>query len=175
MVAVTCLGTWDADAVAAGVVRRLEGSAAARFDYQNLGALSDDLKGVTGTESLFAVGVAAIAILVGGMGVMNTLMASVETRTREIGVYTALGAKRRDIIRVWLLEAQVICLIGGGLGAAVSLIAQWIIERVTGLVFIGGGFVGVCLLSAALCGAVFGIAPAAKASKLDPISAIRQE
>jgi putative ABC transport system permease protein len=122
------------------------------------------------------VAIAAISLLVGGIGIMNIVLATVMERTREIGVRRATGARRNDIVRQFLTESVLISVGGGMLGIAFGYFLSWLIARTAewktivtpSSIFIAFG------VSVAV-GMIFGIYPAVKASRIDPIEALRYE
>jgi putative ABC transport system permease protein len=132
---------------------------------------------ITGGIAGAMILIAAIALLVGGVGVMNIMLVSVTERTREIGVRKAVGAKRKHILMQFLIEAAFLCVAGGAIGIALG--------------FVGGALLGKALFGTygtvplwavvsafavpAAIGVIFGMYPAAKASRLDPIEALRYE
>jgi putative ABC transport system permease protein len=143
----------------------------------------DDLDGIDmrlkpGADSIEVakVVIAAISLLVGGIGIMNIVLATVLERTREIGVRRATGARRNDIVRQFLTESVLISVGGGALGIAFGYLLSWLIARTaewktivtTSSIFIAFG------VSVAV-GVIFGIYPAVKASRVDPIEALRYE
>ncbi len=120
--------------------------------------------------------VAAISLLVGGIGVMNVMLVSVTERTREIGIRMAIGARQGDILVQFLIEAIVLCLVGGILGLALGLGSIALLARSLGWPFaIPASAVIASLATSAFVGIVFGFLPARRASNLDPIDALRYE
>jgi putative ABC transport system permease protein len=131
---------------------------------------------ITGTLTLLLGGIASIALLVGGIGIMNIMLVSVRERTREIGIRKAIGARGRDILAQFLVEALTLSLIGGLVGIALGLLVSAGIGQLAGwgFVFNPATVVAAVLFSLAV-GVVFGVWPARQAARLDPISALRYE
>jgi len=127
------------------------------------------------TMANLLIGVAAVVLVVGGIGIMNVLLVSVRERTREIGILKSIGSKRQDIIKEFLLEAVIISLIGGLIGVVLSFITIPIVLYLGLLVVqsIEGILLG--LLFSVATGVFFGVYPAIKASKLKPIDALNYE
>ncbi|HDR90622.1 MAG TPA: FtsX-like permease family protein [candidate division Zixibacteria bacterium] len=122
------------------------------------------------------IGIAALSLLVGGIGVMNIMLISVTERTREIGVRKALGAKRRNILLQFLLEALIVCWSGGLIGAIIGFFMSAIIAAVSPLVFVFSWpavALGTAFTSA--IGIFFGLYPAIKAARKSPVEALRYE
>ena len=128
-------------------------------------------------QQRFLGGIAAISLLVGGIGIMNIMLVTVTERTREIGIRKAIGAERRSIIVQFLIEAAMICGIGGVFGIAVGYIGTLIVGKLSfNLILIPspGVTLGAAAISIAL-GIIFGMYPAIKASGLQPVEALRAE
>ncbi|MFL5696356.1 MAG: ABC transporter permease [Ktedonobacteraceae bacterium] len=126
--------------------------------------------------SALLVGIAAISLTVGGIGIMNIMLVSVTERTREIGVRMAMGARQRDIRNQFLIEALTLSAVGGVIGILIGLFGGWALVSRFGLPFVPS--TGTILLAFGVSGAVgviFGLYPAVRASKLDPIVALRTE
>jgi putative ABC transport system permease protein len=130
--------------------------------------------GETLTVMMFAI--ASISLLVGGIGIMNILLVSVTERTREIGVRMAVGAKRRHILMQFLIEAMTLGLLGGVLGIVLGIAAARIMTAVAGWpTIIAPGSIVVASVFSLLVGLFFGLYPANKAARLNPIEALRYE
>jgi putative ABC transport system permease protein len=120
--------------------------------------------------------IAGISLLVGGIGIMNIMLASVTERTREIGVRRAIGAKKRQIIRQFLIETVVLSMIGGLIGMAIGLIIPWSITAFAGMpTIVTPESLALALGISMGVGVVFGLYPAVRAANLDPIVALRHE
>jgi putative ABC transport system permease protein len=128
------------------------------------------------TLTLLLVGIAAISLLVGGIGIMNIMLVSVTERTREIGVRMAIGARRSDIRNQFLIEALTLSCAGGVIGILIGLIGGWALTNAFSLPFIASlPWIALAFGVAALVGVVFGFYPAIRASQLDPIVALRTD
>ncbi|RYD02889.1 hypothetical protein N752_23035 [Desulforamulus aquiferis] len=131
---------------------------------------------ITGIMTLVIGSIAAISLLVGGIGVMNIMLVSVTERTREIGIRMALGAKRRDILVQFLIEAIVLCILGGIIGIIIGCGGAMLVAKVFNWPsLISWWIVLAAFTFSAGVGMFFGIYPANQASKLDPIVALRRD
>ena len=143
------------------------------FNIQNMKSIMETVAQTTGTFTLFLGAVAAISLVVGGIGIMNIMLVSVTERTREIGVRKALGATYSVIVTQFLIEAIVISLMGGFIGIAFGIGASKVIGMVSGMSTVVS--VPTIIMSFAFSmaiGLIFGIYPARKAAKLNPIDAL---
>ena len=130
---------------------------------------------IKNTLSLLLGGIAGISLIVGGIGVMNVMLVSVTERTKEIGIRKALGARRKDILVQFLIEALILCMLGGVIGVILG-IGIGIVLKTFGFNFeTSSVIIAISFASSLFIGIVFGIFPAYKASKLNPIDALRSE
>ncbi len=146
------------------------------FSVGTLDEIAETARGTTRIMATVLFGVSSISLLVGGIGIMNILLVSVTERTREIGIRVALGAKRRHIRTQFLVESVVLSSIGGAIGVVVGLALTVLLSRLGGwpAYLSPGASVGAVAFSAGV-GVFFGFYPAHKASRLDPIVALRYE
>lgn len=147
------------------------------FFIINSDSIKQTITDTTNTMTLLISSIALISLIVGGIGVMNIMLVSVTERTREIGVRMAIGAKQRNILQQFLIEAVVICLIGGVIGI---LLASGIIWAFNSLgtnfkMILSPESVIIAVFCSTLIGIVFGYIPARNASRLNPITALAQE
>ena len=157
-------------------VRRVPPGDEDDFSINQMSAIIDMYNSLTGTLYAAAIGVGAISLLVGGIGIMNIMLVSVTERTREIGIRKAIGARRRDLLWQFLIESVAISAFGGLIGILLGFGLGALIDAVTPLpatvsmasIFVGIGF-------SSLVGIFFGIYPASKAARLNPIEALRYE
>ncbi len=151
-------------------------TATADFNVFNQTQLLAAASSITATLTLLLGGIASISLVVGGIGIMNIMLVSVRERTREIGIRKAVGARGRDILAQFLVEALTLSLLGGLIGIVVGLIVSAGIGQLAGW---GFAFNPVTIAAAVLfslaVGVVFGVWPARQAARLDPISALRYE
>jgi len=131
---------------------------------------------VSGSMTALLSGIAAISLIVGGIGVMNIMLVSVTERTREIGIRKAIGAKKRDILRQFLIEAVTLSLLGGVIGILLGIGAAMAVSKLAGMATaITISPVLYAFLTSTAVGVIFGVYPARKAAQLKPIDALRYE
>jgi putative ABC transport system permease protein len=147
------------------------------FDIKTADNIIQQFDSITGMVGIIAIAISSLGLLVGGIGVMNIMLVSVTERTQEIGIRKALGARRKDIVRQFLYEAMTLTFFGGALGVVLAIgISQLIMLLIPSLpatiplwAVLSGLIVSISV------GLVFGVWPARKASRLDPIEALRYE
>ena len=144
------------------------------FTVQSAESSLEIIGNITNILSLALGGIAAISLIVGGIGVANIMLVSVTERTREIGLRKALGAKRSDILKQFLLESVILSLVGGLIGIAFGLIGSLILAQIL-VSSVTPWSIILAFTFSILVGVVFGMAPALRASKLNPIDALRYE
>jgi len=151
------------------------------FRVLNVASVADQVTQVLGILGLVLAGIAGISLLVGGIGIMNIMLVSVTERIREIGLRKAVGAKRRDILIQFLIEAATLGLCGGAVGVLVG----WVIVKIMSVIATGAGFPFAAILSgdaiilavgvSIFVGLISGLYPAIRAARLDPIESLRHE
>ncbi len=146
------------------------------FTIRTMDDIAKMSAGTSRTMMLMLMSVASIALLVGGIGIMNILLVSVTERTREIGIRMALGAKRKDILLQFLVESVILSTVGGVIGVLVGVAGAHLLTTLAGWpVTISGEAILIAVLFSLAVGLFFGLYPANRASRLNPIDALRYE
>ena len=145
------------------------------FSVSSQDSMLDTMESVNDTLSLLLAGIASISLIVGGIGVMNVMLVSVTERTKEIGIRKALGAKRSDVLVQFLIEALVLCICGGIIGVISGILIGTVLGKMGYTFTPNTSIIILSFSSSALIGIIFGIFPARKAAKLNPIDALHTD
>ena len=146
------------------------------FSIRNMADIQEAVAETAGTMTMLLAGIASVSLLVGGIGIMNIMLVSVTERIREIGIRMSVGARDRDILMQFLVEAVVLSLTGGLMGIIAGIIGSRVISSIAGWpTVVSGASIGLAFVFSAAVGVFFGFYPARKASKLSPIDALRYE
>ena len=146
------------------------------FNLRHPTEIAEAVKASTQTMEALLAAIASVSLLVGGIGIMNIMLVSVTERTREIGLRQAVGARGRDVLRQFLVEAVILSLIGGGIGVAVGMVgAQTIADSFRWPTRVSTNAIVLAFGCSAAIGVFFGYYPARRAARLDPIEALRFE
>lgn len=157
-------------------IRRVSNNEEDDFTVLDMKQIANMLSSTTNTLTMLLSSIAAVGLLVGGIGIMNIMLVSVSERTREIGIRLAIGAMKRDVLTQFLVEAVVLSVLGGIIGIIVALIGSVIIVKIIGTAFVlHFNIIITALLFSAGVGIIFGYFPALKAARLNPIDALRYE
>lgn len=153
-----------------------QNSTVKQYNIYNQSDMLSTLNETTQTLTLMLGGIAAISLLVGGIGIMNIMLVSVSERTREIGIRKAIGAARWNVLSQFLIESLVVSMLGGLLGLFISYITLYILEPILSMTLsVSPHIAALAIGFSVLIGVVFGLYPANKASKLKPIDALHYE
>ncbi|HZX28024.1 MAG TPA: ABC transporter permease [Telluria sp.] len=156
--------------------RKLSANDENNFNILDTRQLAETVSGTTRVMTLLLGAVAAVSLLVGGIGIMNIMLVSVTERTREIGLRLAIGALERDVLLQFLIEAMVLAAFGGVAGVLLATGASVVLARVMDVPFLFDPVINlVSFLFSAGIGVLFGFMPARRAARLDPIEALRHE
>ena len=146
------------------------------FSVFDQAQLLSTVESVTGLLTVLLAGIASISLIVGGIGIMNIMLVSVRERTREIGIRKAIGARSRDILLQFLIEALTLSVIGGAIGIVVGLLVTALIGALAGWGFVFDPITILVALGFSLAvGVIFGVWPARQAARLDPIAALHYQ
>jgi putative ABC transport system permease protein len=156
--------------------RHLAVTAENNFTVRDVAQIAQVLQTITGVLTLFLAAIAGVSLLVGGIGIMNIMLVSVTERTREIGIRLAIGARERDVLLQFLVEAMMMSIMGGVVGILLGLGLSYIGTSLLGMPFVPSpAMIIIAFLFSGGIGVAFGFFPARRAARLDPIEALRHE
>ena len=156
--------------------RHLSNAAPEDFQANDMAQVTQVMQQTTAILTLFLAAIAAISLLVGGIGIMNVMLVSVTERTREIGIRLAIGAREKDVLTQFLVEAVMMSALGGLVGIALGLSASALGTHFLNIPFVPSpGIVFIAFVFSAAIGVAFGYFPARRAARLDPIESLRHE
>jgi len=156
--------------------RRIAAGEEDDFTVQDMAEIASIVESTTGILTTFLGAIAAISLLVGGIGIMNIMLVSVTERTREIGIRLAIGARGREVLLQFLVEAVTLSLFGGLVGIGLGLAVAAVVAPMLGVPFVFDPFIVViAFVFSGAVGVIFGYVPARRAARLDPIDALRYE
>ena len=156
--------------------RHLSKDAPADFDIRDMAEITRVVESTTAILTAFLSAIAAVSLLVGGIGIMNIMLVSVTERTREIGIRLAIGAREHDVLMQFLVEAVMMSALGGLVGIVIGLAGSAAATAALDIPFVfDPGIVVLAFLFSAAVGVAFGFFPARRAARLDPIEALRHE
>ncbi len=177
IVALTCEMEEEYDKVTSTLVRKLNyNSPEGKYQLENISNYAGMVSKITDIVAIMISCVAGISVFVGGIGMMSSMISNIESRKTEIGIYMALGIRKKDILKIYMCESVMITATGGLAGILISIIGVYFIRQ-TGVVNVNLDItaLAVCCIVAVLCGIMFGYMPAKKAATMKPMDAIRWE
>jgi putative ABC transport system permease protein len=156
--------------------RHIDATEENNFAVQDMKEIAETMVGITQLLTTLLGTVAAVSLLVGGIGIMNIMLVSVTERTREIGIRLAIGAQRHDVLLQFLVEAVVLSSLGGAIGIVLALLTSFALTSLLNMpLVLNPGIILLAFLFSAMVGVIFGYFPARKAAIKDPIEALRFE
>lgn len=171
---VQCLGDTDGEQVKSQITSYLNGKKQilGTIRIESISQLIDSMNDIANLVTLIFIAIGMIALFVALIGVLCSMLSATNEKTREIGIYLALGARERDIIRIFMWQSILICLFGGMAGTALAIIALLLLSG--GAMLLSAGVILSVILVCTVCGVIAGLIPAWRAAKLCPMDALKQ-